>query len=104
LNVKRALAYVVAASLFAVSFAVNAKGGKGGGRGCSTGHSSAAHAGHSRGGSTAFFGFFGMRSGGYGGYGAGYVRQDGTYIEAPRQDCPADQVCDPAASRPAPQL
>ena len=99
---KRALPYLIAASLFAVSFAANAKGGKGGGRGCSTGHSSAGHSGHSGGGSAAFL--FGTRPGGYSGYGAGYVRQDGTYIEAPRQDCPVGQVCDPALSRPAPQL
>jgi hypothetical protein len=101
---KRVLACLIAASLLAIHFEVNAKGGRGGGGHCSTGHSSAGHSSHSRGGSTAFFGFFGTRSGGYGGYGAGYVRQDGTYIEAPRQDCPVDQVCDPAASRPAPQL
>jgi len=101
---KRALSYLIAACLIAVSFAADAKGGKGGGRGCSTSHSSTGHSGHSNGGSTAFFGFFGMRSGGHGGYGAGYVRQDGTYIEAPRQDCPAGEVCDPATSRPAPQL
>jgi hypothetical protein len=35
------------------------------------------------------------------GYGAGYIREDGTYVE--KRDCPADQVCDPAPSRPAPR-
>jgi hypothetical protein len=91
-------ALLLAATLVAVPLASHAKGG---GHGCGGGHSGGGggHSTHGGGGhSTTHFSSAPM-----GTYRAGYVREDGTYVEPERQvsECSPDRPCEP--SRPSPR-
>ena len=88
----RAFALLVAASLLALPFAAEAKGGKGGGRGCASGHGGGGHAG-----SGSSWMFHSAAKPYSTGAGAGYVREDGTYVQAPLADCTPDRPCEPKA-------
>ena len=84
---------LLAATLAAAPFASAAKGG---GHGCGGGHSGHGGGGHS----TTHFSSAPMNT-----YRAGYVREDGTYVEPERPvvECSpsADRPCEP--SRPSPR-